>query len=185
MIRDKKIRINEGKESYSFNRCFTDMFPALCSFVEKYLDDDELAKDIVQELFTKLWDKFNKFDSDISLKTFLYRSARNAAINHLKHLEVVDKYKQRKLNELNTDKNFLSQILEKETHRLIYQAIEELPDNQKQIIYMNIWGLSNSEIADELQVSVNTVKTQKARAYKKLKKSLQGIYSVLSLLMTS
>ncbi len=182
-LKDKQILINEGEKTYSFNTCFVEMFPALCSFAEKYLDDGELAKDIVQDIFTKLWDRFEEFDSDIRIKTYLYRSIRNTSINHLKHLKVEDKYNKRRSDELDSEKSFLSDILEKETHRIIYQAIEELPEKQKEIVYKSIWGLSNAEIAEEMHVSINTIKTQKARAYKQLRHKLQNIYSVLNLLL--
>ncbi len=152
----------------------------MCIYAEKYLEDKDIAKDIVQELFMKLWNLFEDFDSEISIRAFLYRSIRNATINHLEHLKVENKYNKRKLAEVQNEQNFLSEVIEKETHRMIYQAINELPEKRKQIILLSIKGKTNPEIAKELDVSINTIKTQKAEAYKQLRKSLENIYSLVS-----
>jgi RNA polymerase sigma-70 factor (ECF subfamily) len=183
VVKDIKIKLKDGKGSYSFNQCFTQMFPSMCIYAEKYVGEYDIAKDIVQEMFLKLWGIFSDFDSDIAIKAYLYRSIRNATINYLEHLKVEDKYSKRKLAEINSEQNFLSQIIEKETHRIIYQAIEELPKKRKQIILLSINGLSNPEIAKKLDISINTIKTQKSEAYKQLRESLKNIYSLIGYLI--
>ena len=152
----------------------------MCIYAEKYIEDQDMAKDLVQELFLKLWELFEDFNSEIAIRAYLYKSIRNATINFLEHQKVADKYLKRKIVEIRNEKNFLSQVIEKETHRIIHQAIEELPDKRKKIILLSIQGKTNPEIAKELDISVNTVKTQKADAYKQLRKSLENIYNLLS-----
>jgi RNA polymerase sigma-70 factor (ECF subfamily) len=181
--KNKIIKLKDEKGTYSFNQCFTQMFPNMCIYAEKYIGKYDIAKDIVQEIFLKFWEIFSDFDSDIAIKAYLYRSIRNATINYLEHLKVEDKYSKRKLEEINSEQNFLSQIIEKETHRMIYQAIEELPEKRKQVILLNINGLSNPEIAKKLNLSINTIKTQKAGAYKQLRESLKNIYSLIGYLI--
>ena len=183
MKTDKIIKLKGRKRGYSFDQCFEQMFPGMCIYAEKYLEQSYIVKDIVQDIFIKLWEVFSDFDSEIAIKAYLYRSIRNAIINYVEHLRVGDKYNKRKLAEINSEQNFLSQIIEQETHRIIYQAIEELPEKRKQIILLSINGFSNSEIAKKLDISINTIKTQKSEAYKRLRKSLKNIYSLIEYLM--
>ena len=61
-------------------------------------------------------------------------------------------------------------VLEEEVHRIVAQEIEKLPEEQRKVVYFHMEGKNNREIAEIMQISVNTVKTHKARARKTLKK---------------
>ncbi len=180
---DKEIILNQGKEKYSYNQCFAEVFPIACSFANKFLDDLEIAKDLVQDTFVIIWDRFESFECKNHIKSYLYKSLRNTIINHLKHNEVINKYIDNKINNLRSDPTFLDYVIEQETHHIIYNAIEQLPENQKRVINLSLMGLSNEEIAAEMNISLNTTKTHKARAYKQLKSSLGNIYSILLILL--
>jgi RNA polymerase sigma factor (sigma-70 family) len=72
-------------------------------------------------------------------------------------------------------------IIEEETHRLIYNAINELPAQCRKVLLLSINGLKNNDIAQELDITVNTVKTQKKIAYKQLKIMLKDIYAIVGM----
>lgn len=65
---------------------------------------------------------------------------------------------------------FEDTVLEEEVHRIVAQEIEKLPEEQRKVVYFHMEGKNNLEIAEIMQISVNTVKTHKARARKTLKK---------------
>ena len=180
---DKEIIVNQGKEKYSYNQCFAEIFPIACSFANKFLDDLEIAKDLVQDTFIIIWDRVESFESKKHIKSYLYKSLRNSILNHLKRNNVINKYIENRINHLKSDSTFLDNVIEQETHLIIYNAIEQLPENQKKVIYLSLVGLSNEEIAAEMDISLNTAKTHKARAYKQLKNSLGNIYSILLILL--
>jgi RNA polymerase sigma-70 factor (ECF subfamily) len=78
---------------------------------------------------------------------------------------------------------FIDQVVEEETHRMIHQAIQELSPKCKEIILLGLEGLKNKEIARELNLSVNTVKTHKLLAYRQLRIKLAQISAIAPLLL--
>ena len=78
--------------------------------------------------------------------------------------------------------SYFYQAIEEELIRKLREKIVSLPEQRKTILLLSIDGLSIQEIAEQLNISVNTVKTQKKRAYAYLKKHLQGGYLILFIL---
>ncbi len=66
-------------------------------------------------------------------------------------------------------------LIEDETYRIIHEAVESLPAQESKVIQLALEGLKMQEIADQLKISVNTVKTLKSRAYKHLRKELREL----------
>ena len=71
---------------------------------------------------------------------------------------------------------FEDTVLEEEVHRIVAQEIEKLPEEQRKVVYFHMEGKNNLEIAEIMQISVNTVKTHKARARKTLKNKLKTFW---------
>ncbi|MFC2138375.1 RNA polymerase sigma-70 factor [Bacteroidota bacterium] len=170
-----KISYNNKNE---FKILFNSFYPALCSFASSFNLKTEQAEDIVQEVFITLWDKIEDFNNENAIKSFLYTSVKNKCINYLEHKKVIQKHADHAKNNSFNTSNFDDQIIEEETHRLIYHAINELPASCKNILLLSINGLKNSEIAEDLNLSINTVKTQKKIAYKQLKIKLKDVYFI-------
>ena len=173
------------KDKEEFKSIFDSYYPALCLFASNIVIDDAVAEDLVQEVFIKLWEKTEPLNNEYALKTFLYNAVKNKCLNHLEHSKVVQKHKEHTHIVLKDNSEINNLIIEEETHRLIYNAIDELPAQCKNILLLSINGLKNNEIAEELDISANTVKTQKKIAYKQLKIKLKDIYPLLSLLFGS
>jgi RNA polymerase sigma-70 factor (ECF subfamily) len=148
------------------------MFHALSAFGYKYVPDVAAVEDMVQEAFISLWEKRGDFHHLNALKSFLYTSVRNKCLNHLKHISVQRKNEAALVYELESDHRFDHHVIEEETFRQLLTEILGLPQAAQQIMILALNGLKNPEIADELGVSVNTVKTQKKIAYAKLKDKL-------------
>ena len=170
------------KDHRKFEELFTSCYPALCSFASAIVSDLSAAEDIVQEVFVRFWEKSENFSNEHAVKTFLYTSVKNKCLNQLEHDKVVQKHREYSLNELKNEQMIHNRIVEEETHRLIYNAINELPAECKNILLLSMNGLKNREIAEELNISVNTVKTQKKIAYRQLKIRFSDIYLLAGLL---
>jgi RNA polymerase sigma-70 factor (ECF subfamily) len=85
-------RIKNGDEK-AFDYIFDTYYTGLCIFANKYVEDIDLAEDIVQELFIKIWVKREQLNINDSLKSYLFQSVNNSCLNHLKHLKIRDNYK--------------------------------------------------------------------------------------------
>lgn len=156
----------------AFKEVFDEYFNALSAFGYKYVPDQFVAEDMVQEAFISFWEKREDFNHINAVKSFLYTSVRNKCLNHLKHQSVVQKHEKSLVYELESDHHFTSHVIEEETFNQLFVEIRNLPPSAQEIMLLALNGLKNQEIADELKVSVNTVKTQKKIAYSKLKENL-------------
>ena len=155
-----------------FEEIFRKYYPALLAFVERHVGDRDVAKDFVQDVFFKLYETGVDFTSETSLKSWLYTTSRNAALDYLRHLKVVDEH-QVLMAESMIYAADVDEILNEELARKINVAINSLPAQCQQIVRMNIIeGRKYTEIAEELGISINTVKTQISRGYKKLREEL-------------
>jgi len=159
-------------------RCVAVPFPISLRVVNwiKYLNclDIQLdeVEDIIQEVFIAFWKHNKEFNNINAVKAFLYTSARNKCLNYLKHQSVLKKHQPALIYELESEQFFKSHIIEEEAFNQLYSEIHKLPESAQKIMILAIKGLKNNEIATELNISINTVKTQKKIAYAKLKGNL-------------
>lgn len=141
----------------------------------KYLKDEALAQDIVQEIFIKLWTYREHLKEELSLKGFLITSVHNLVLNTirnrqteiLKHIELVHKTN-------NSPKLSDHALLVSEYARIAEKGISELSP-AKQLIFRlrSFHCLSNQEVAAQLGLSVNTVKFQFSQASKTIRQYLK------------
>ena len=183
MVDDKLLikQLAEGNRLV-FKRIFEDYYRPLCGFSKKFIADTDVCDDIVQESFVGLWNKRQEISSFNAIKSYLYSSVRNACLNYLRHQNVRDK-SESEILALSSDWYLEDSIVEEEVHSEIYEAIKDLSPQSRKVIVMTMNGLTNPEIAADMEVSVNTVKTLKQRGYKFLRGRLKGIHWVLLLLL--
>jgi RNA polymerase sigma-70 factor (family 1) len=160
---------NGDKKAY--RSLFIELYPVMCLFSKKIIQSYDDAEDIVQEVFIELWNQRQRFESIEQIKAFLYLSVKNRCLNFKKHLRVREKFIHTAMAD--TEQFFEEQILQTEVIQHIYNVINDLPEQRKQIIILSMEGLKNNEIAKDMQVSVNTVKLQKKIAYRQLREKLK------------
>jgi len=172
-------QLNSGSQK-AYQKLFDRLYPILCLFAIKFIKDKNEAEDIVQEVFIELWKQREKFNNINQIKGFLYKSIKNKCLNNIKHEKIKLEYS----NEIlitETEEYFEEQLIKTEVIVHIQKSVKTLPKQRKDIILMNMQGLKNNEIAEELNISVNTVKLQKKIAYKQLRKTLKDIYLLAGL----
>ena len=162
---------------------FDTYYEALVQYANRFLFPLSECEDLVQDVFAGLWEKENTFPDEVSLKVYLYKTVRNKCYNVIKHNKVKNKYAENAVHSLEDDNLFLKQILEEEIVRQLYQAIETLPDRKKQIIALSLKGLKNAEIAERLEIKLQTVKTLKSQSYKILREQFQDLDTVIYFLL--
>jgi RNA polymerase sigma-70 factor (ECF subfamily) len=165
-----------------FKHLFEDYYHPLRGFAKKFIEDNDVCNDIVQDAFVGLWDKRNELSISSAIKSYLYSSVRNSCLNHLRHEDVKNR-NEASLMALSSDWYCEDSLLEEEVHTQIYEEIKDLPERTRDVILMALNGAANADIATELDVSINTVKTLKQRGYKILRERLKGIHWVLLLLL--
>jgi RNA polymerase sigma-70 factor (ECF subfamily) len=84
-------RVRSG-ELAALEEAFNACYPGMCSFVRAQLGSAETAEDLVQDVFMRVWQTRERLDVNGSLRSFLYRSAHNAALNYLKHRNVENRW---------------------------------------------------------------------------------------------
>ncbi|MBE9668140.1 MULTISPECIES: RNA polymerase sigma factor [Mucilaginibacter] len=158
----------------SFEIIFRKFYPSLCFFAERITGSHDDAEDVIEELFVKLWNKQLQFETEQHLKAYLYRSAKNACLDFLKVSERSDMRNTFFAEERGYSEDaYLNEIIRAEIISEVYHAIESLSPQCSKIITMSyLDGKSNQEIADELNLSVQTVKNQKGRGLAMLKQRL-------------
>lgn len=162
-------------------------------FAKVYVLSEEEAENIVQDVFTDLWERKLLLSVPVNLAAYLFTSVKNKCLNYLRHQtvkrEIADQVQeehrltmQASLNSLEAfDHDFFS---EQETQKIINSALDSLSDRCRQIFIMSkIEGKKQKEIAAELNISVNTVETQMGIAYKKLRIELKDYLPLLLFLL--
>lgn len=148
----------------------------LCLFAERLLADRAAAEDIVGESFIKLWHKRTDFETVQNIKAFMYITVRNACLNYLKQSKR-DSLSKKQLAYLTGEKEefVLNEMIRAEVLKEIMNEINNLPEQCGKVLKLGyLEGLKNQEIANLLNISVHTVKNQKARAIQLLKLRLSN-----------
>ncbi|QDO94903.1 sigma-70 family RNA polymerase sigma factor [Formosa sediminum] len=143
--------------------------------------DELLAKDLVQDVFFKLWEKRESLNTDTLLKGWLYKAIKNKYLDHIK------KHSRETFFLEKTFSDTLSTVVQQDYNEnldrkleLLEQEIQVLPKKCKQVLIMSKKeGLTNIEIANYLGVSLKTVEGHLTKAFKILKDNLNGKYQFL------
>lgn len=164
-------------DKVAFNQVFELHYRSVLFFASSILKQDSYAEDIVIQTFTKAWDRRASFESPRHLENFLFLVTRNACISYLRAGRVIDNTAKewdrltRESSETTTPVD-----LERVQARLIEKLYEHLMSLLGgEILRMSyLEGKSTREIAEELQITENSVYVKKFRSLKLLRERLQG-----------
>lgn len=158
-------------------------YKSLLMYANRFLPSVAECEDLIQDVFISIWENKTTFPDAISLKIYLYKSTRNKCYNSIKHKKVQQDYALSALQSLEDDNLFLKQVLEEEIVRELYQAIEILPERKKEIIKLSLKGIKNAEIAEILNIKLQTVKTLKSQSYAILRTKFKDISHLIYLVI--
>ena len=165
--------VAQGSES-AFKELLTryqkDVYQLICRF----LRDTSEAEDITQETFLRLFRAADRYLPQASLRTFLFRIAKNLCIDFIrkKKPEPVEE-----LPETATQETPLCCLERAQSSEMLIHYINELPENQRMAILLrHTSGLCYQEIAEVMGVTVSAVESLLVRARKTLKKRMRTIF---------
>lgn len=170
----KNVDTNEdAKQAFSctFKGLFLRYYDRLLYFAWQFLHDKETANDLVQEAFLNYWNSGpDSVFNEVQARNFLYLNVRNLCLKHIRHSKVVEKHRKNLDDDPIEEYNVVNKMVRAEVLGEIYNALNTLPESCRKISTMSyLEGKKNQEIADELGISINTVKTQKQRALQLLR----------------
>ena len=140
---------------------------------------------MVQEVFISIWEKKPVFPNEASLKGYLYKAIRNKCYDSIKHKKIRETYAKNALQDLQNDNIFMKQVLAEEIARELHKAIEALPNRKKEIIKLSLRNVKNRDIANRLNIKLQTVKTLKSQAYKILREKFKDSIIIVNYLLFS
>lgn len=170
-----KTTLDDGCEAI-YDRLYGTYFCALCSFAHKYVRDEHVAADIVQQVFVTLWKMRDRFHSEQAARSFLYISVRNSSLNYLRSIRhrasifPPDEALPRAQDE--PDELLITAELERQ---LLFE-IEQLPTECRRVLQLSLRGKSYKEIGELMRIAVSTVHSQRVRAVKLLRKALVKLF---------
>lgn len=167
---EDKLLVNQIKKRNCevFEALFQDYYPGLTRLAERFVFDRKVSEDIVQNLFIYLWEHAENLTISSSIKSYLYYSVKNRCLNYLRGRKIQDQhhilYVEATLNEDHFE------WLDTNVTQKIEAAIETLPPKMATIFKLKyLEEHTVKEIAAQMEVSENTVKTQLLRAKEKLR----------------
>lgn len=175
--------MEKDNDHISFEHVYISHFAKMKRFAKEYVILDEDAENIVHDVFVELWERWDIFSSQTNMFAYLFIAVKNRCIDFLRHRSTIQKAESELSEEhilsmrmnLNSLDAFQANLFTSEDiENIIKKAIDSLPEKCREIFIKNkIEGKKQKEIAEELNISINTIESQMAIAYKKLRLELK------------
>lgn len=160
------------KDEDFFHMLYDNHFSELVIFSKTIVLCEEEAYDIVQEVFCSLWDNCENIRIRKSIRAYLYRSVKNRSINRLRQLGIIDLHKEQIREAYLFSMNIDPDENQEQLHKM-RKIIESFPEQMKKVFKLRIdKEKKHKEIAEELQISVNTVKTHLRVGFQSIRERL-------------
>jgi RNA polymerase sigma-70 factor (ECF subfamily) len=163
----------------AFKRLFTAYCGILVHFAHRYVQDVQVAENLVQEVFVKIWGKRERLDPEANIKSYLFTAVKNEALKHLRHAKVVNKnagdilHIQQDRQQSNGAGSPEKNLDDLELAKAVQEAVAELPEKTRLVFSMSKYDqLTYAQIAEILEISIKTVETHMGRALKFLRQKL-------------
>ena len=162
--------LKKGSTS-SFNMLFTKYYQDLCSFSNLIISNQQLAEEVVADVFVKIWQKKESIDITSSVKSYLYKSTKNTTISYIRKKKVEeisldDIFNLQEENALNPE----TIIIQGETLEQIKDVLSILPKKSKLVFQMHRFNhLKYKDIAEIMNVSVKSIEKHMSKSMKILR----------------
>ncbi|WP_442591441.1 RNA polymerase sigma factor [Pedobacter sp. AW31-3R] len=171
------LSLKEGKKT-AFVEIYDRYWSLLLSHAIRMLQDEDIAQDVVQDVFQMLWEKHLTLNIHTSLSSFLYSSVRYRILDQMKRDKIEDRFLSTLQTEIESGVTSTDDaIAEKEFTRKIEEGLNKLPPKMRTVFELSrIHEYSYQEISKELNLSENTVKKQISNSLKILRNSIKKGY---------
>jgi RNA polymerase sigma-70 factor (ECF subfamily) len=176
----------------SFRELFFKYHGRLVLFANKFTGDTQVSKDLVQDVFIKLWEKSPTLLEIDSPKSYIFQAVKNSCLNYNRHLNLKRSVEDNILHKINTletsafsdFKDPLHSLLEIEIEEKVEAIIQSMPEKCRMVYMLSRHKhLKNVQIAGEMGVTVKMVEKHISKALLLLRKGLAEYLSVLLILL--
>lgn len=183
---NKLLYATDGRLNIS--ALFLEFSQPLFYYALKFVDE-EVAKDVVQDVFFKLWED-QSLNVSSSLNGLLFTMVRNKCLQHVEKQKVRSRYQEEAVSQMREDEILFyssgsSSLIERELQTQLEQAIEGLPEKCREVFVMSRFqDKMNKEIAAELGISVKMVEKHISKALKIIRVQLKDYLPLLAPLLS-
>lgn len=164
-------RLRKGEEN-AFCYLFKKYFPKVKYFISHIVQSEDIAEDLSQDIFLKIWINRQDLPDFRSFDAYLFRMSKNKALNYLEHKLCEDVYRERR--EIPVVRALNEELEAKELEDLIKQAVGKMPEQRKKVYVLSrLHHVGNEEIAKRLNVSKKTVENHINLALKQIRKTIE------------
>ena len=179
---EKLFALIEKGDEGAFTQAYERYHKLLYVLAYRYLMNAAMAEDVVQHVFTRLWEFRSELRVGISLKNYLFTMTKNHVLNLIRNENsaVTKNYEMAQSAPAYED-NLVENLEKKEMMSSFYKAVDMLPSQKRDICLMKVEEeLTNQEIAERMNLSVNTIKTHYSEALKLLRKHLSKMLIIVT-----
>lgn len=160
----------QSDNSKLFHALFREYYAALVLFALRFVESQEAAEDVVQDVFVKIWETKDELDRIENLPPYLYQMVRYRCLNHIRAQKL--RLAPQSADDVeNADDPTDSYIFE-DSLRIVMSAVDQLPRACREVFLLHLQGYSAKEIAEKLSIASETVKKQKQIARKILREKI-------------
>jgi len=174
-------RMKEGDRA-AFTSIYERYNKMLYLLAWRYFQDHTMAEDAVQHVYTRLWETHSEMYVDLNVRNYLFTMMKNYVLNTIRNENnAIEKNYQIAYAEPDYDDSLIEKIEEKELRSMLKRAISQLPEQKRMICLMKMEGkLTNQEIAEQMNLSANTVKTHYFQSIKILRAKLYNMLTIVT-----
>ena len=179
-------QINTGNELV-FEKVFKQYFKTLQNYAYTILNDLDVAEEMVQNVFLKIWEKREKLPQDANIGSYLYKSVYHESLNWLRHEKVKLSHQQHTFYSMKDETdNAADRIKMKQLEEHLQKALNDLPQQCRTIFQMSRFDeMRYREIDNELGISIKTVENQMGKALRLMRLKLVEFLPVMIGLINS
>lgn len=188
MVNDE-LKFNEEidvSENIAFKDIYDRYHPILYTLALNMLRDSESARDVVQNVFLKFWmhRKVLATLTNVNILNYLYTMTKNSVLSIIKRKKIELKvYSEKKMTDNALDEGVYERLIANEKYHMVEEAIVRLSPIKQKIVSLKREGFTNVEVAQKLNLSVNTVKVHYTVALKKIKEYLECVTLLILFMM--
>lgn len=174
-----KNSVTQIKERFAV--FYHDHYASFCFFANRFINDTQEAEDIVSEVAIRVWEKLDSIEHEAALKNYFYTSIRHACLRALENKKrKKSKEKEYSLRYLSQPSTGLEFIIRTEMLGEVERLLSNLtPQCRKVFTKLYVEGKTETEAAEELDVSVNTIKFHRKKGLKLLRGAVILIFGLL------
>jgi len=161
------LQLQQGSDQ-AFTLLYDKYSKQLYRNILRLTKDENIAEELLQDLFLKIWESRENINPEKSFKSFLYKVAENLVYAHFRKIAKDNRLIAKLvIAYVDVDINAEDVIISKENQNLLNKAIENLPPQRKQVYMLcKLEGKTYEEVSNELGISTSTIRNQIVKANK-------------------